>query len=117
MQTSIQAPPAESLVNRTATEAQHRWGSIARDVAKEGKIAITSHGHVEMVILSRAEYEQMAAALNRAAKPQEDPLDVLRSRFQDRLAAMQDGSMGDRIKAMQEIGPADWSPPAAGDSH
>ena len=88
---------------RTATEVQDRWGHVAREVQEKGRVAITSRGHADMVMVSRSEYDRLMKAVSRHSAVAEARLAELEQRYLARFAAMADGSMADRIDRLLDL--------------
>lgn len=81
------------------------WRGVMKSVGRVGKIVVTNHNQPEAVILSVAEYDLILHALRDAAAKDQDALDTLRRRFDERLAALQASDAGDRLRAVMR-GPA-----------
>ena len=106
----------ESLPARSSTEVQDKWGNVVREVRSKGRIAVTSRGHADMVIMSREEYDRVMQALSAPALATADPVADLTRRFDERIARMNDGTMASktvRLRAMKGQVP---NPPIAGES-
>jgi prevent-host-death family protein len=58
---------AESLPARSSAEVQDKWGDVVREVRSKGRIAVTSRGHADMIIMSREEYDRVMRALSAPA--------------------------------------------------
>ncbi|MDP1698105.1 MAG: type II toxin-antitoxin system prevent-host-death family antitoxin [Xanthomonadaceae bacterium] len=76
------------------------WRGIMKAVARDGKLVVTHHNAPDAVILSIAEYDAMVQALRDAAAPAEVVLDLLRQRFDERLAALQTDDASDRLRTL-----------------
>jgi prevent-host-death family protein len=76
------------------------WRGIMKAVARDGKLVVTHHNEPDAVILSIAEYDAIMQALRDAAAPAEVVLDVLRQRFDERLAALQTDDASDRLRTL-----------------
>jgi hypothetical protein len=61
---------------------------------------VTNHDRPEAVILSVGRYEALLAAQRASEARLEAELDVLRRRFDDRLAALRDSAAGGRMRAV-----------------
>ncbi|QQP93061.1 type II toxin-antitoxin system prevent-host-death family antitoxin (plasmid) [Skermanella sp. TT6] len=107
---------AESLPARSSTEVQDKWGTVAREVRAKGRIAVTSRGHADMVIMSREEYDRVMQALSVPGAAAEDPVADLTRRFDERIARMKDGTMADKIKRLRAMTGQVPNPPIAGES-
>ena len=107
---------AESLPARSSAEVQDKWGDVVREVRSKGRIAVTSRGHADMIIMSREEYDRVMRALSAPALATADPVVDLTRRFDERIARMNDGTMvskSTRLRAMTGQVP---NPPIAGES-
>lgn len=76
------------------------WRGIMKAVARCGKLVVTRHNEPDAVILSTAEYEAIARALQAVAAQDDAALDTLRQRFDARLAALHADEAGDRLRAL-----------------
>lgn len=93
------------------------WRGVMRALESSGKAVVTNHNRPEAVILSVAEYDKILAALRTAADRDQDALDGLRRRFDQRLAALQADDAGARLRAEMR-GPAQLGGKArVGESH
>ncbi|HXS72892.1 MAG TPA: type II toxin-antitoxin system prevent-host-death family antitoxin [Rhodanobacteraceae bacterium] len=75
------------------------WRGVMKSVDREGKVVVTNHNEPEAVILSMNEYNAIALALEKAESKKASALDVLRQRFDERLASLQSANAGDRLRA------------------
>ena len=107
---------AEKLPSRSSTDVQDRWGTVVREVRAMGRIAVTSRGHADMVILSREEYDRVMQALSGPGATSDDPVADLTRRFDERIARMNDGTMADRIRKLRAMTGQVSNPPIAGES-
>lgn len=57
----VSLPEIDQLLCRSATEAKNRWGALVREARALGAIVITSHCHVEMVVIEAEKYRELAA--------------------------------------------------------
>ena len=76
------------------------WRGVMKAVGRNGKVVITNHSEPEAVILSAKEYGDILHALQEAASRVEPALDALRHRFDERLASLQAGDAGDRLRGI-----------------
>lgn len=76
------------------------WRGVMKSVGRIGKVVVTNHDQPEAVILSTAEYDLILQALQAAADREDDALDRLRQRFDQRLAALQADDAADRLRAL-----------------
>lgn len=75
------------------------WRGVMKAVARGGKVLVTHHNEPEAVILSAGEYDAILHALEQAGAAHEPALETLRRRFDARLAALQAGDAGERLRA------------------
>ncbi|MGY0618008.1 type II toxin-antitoxin system prevent-host-death family antitoxin [Lysobacter sp. A378] len=76
------------------------WRGVMKSVGRVGRVVVTNHNQPEAVILSVAEYDLILHALRDAAAKDQDALDTLRRRFDERLAALQAPDAGDRLRGV-----------------
>jgi prevent-host-death family protein len=80
----------EALPRRNATQVKNQWGSVIRQVQEQGRVAITSHSTIEVVIVDAAIYAQMVEALDVARRQDDSLLAKLTARFDARLGVLQE---------------------------
>jgi hypothetical protein len=78
------------LPRKTATEVKTQWGSVVREIHETGAIAVTSHDHIEVVVLAVERYRELTGL---AGAPCQAGLDFLAGRFQARLERMKAGTI------------------------
>lgn len=78
------------------------WRGVMKSVGRIGKVVVTNHNQPEAVILSAAEYDLILRALQDAATRDGDALDTLRLRFDQRLASLQAGDAGERLRGLMD---------------
>lgn len=78
------------------------WRGVMRAIGRTGKVVVTNHSEPEAVILSAEEYGRIQRALDDAGAKQESALEALRSRFDERLAALQAEDASDRLRALMQ---------------
>ncbi|WP_036595847.1 type II toxin-antitoxin system prevent-host-death family antitoxin [Ottowia thiooxydans] len=93
------------------------WRGVMRAVGREGKVLVTNHDRPEAVILSPDEYERLTRAAAATEARQEDAIDALRRRFDDRLATLQQADAGQRLREVFAQGPELQGKVLAGGSH
>ena len=81
------------------------WRGVMRAVGRTGKVVVTNHNEPEAVILSAEDYGAIVRALHEAGDKNEQALDALRQRFDDRLASLQAADAGARLRGVMR-GPA-----------
>jgi prevent-host-death family protein len=72
------------------------WRGVMKTVSRAGRIVVTNHNEPEAVILSTDEYAAIVRALARSGD--EDALEALRHRFDERLAALQATDANERLR-------------------
>ena len=81
------------------------WRGVMKSVSRTGAVAVTNHNVPEAVILSTEAYDAMMQALDEANASATATLDVLRRRFDDRLASLRAAGAADRLRGVM-AGPA-----------
>jgi len=76
------------------------WRGVMKVIGHNGKVVVTNHNEPEAVILSTEEYGAIVHALHKADSRNESALDMLRRRFDERLASLQTADAGDRLRAL-----------------
>jgi hypothetical protein len=90
-------PSLEELPQQNATQVKNKWGEVVRLVQELGSIAVTSHSAVEMVLLRAATYRQLVKEILALNAREKSVLDELATRFDSRLATLQQPDAGLRI--------------------
>lgn len=104
----------EGLPACSFTEVQDNWGKVVREVRSKGRIAITSRGHADMVIMSREEYDRVMEALSAPSAAIADPVVDLTRRFDERIARINDGTMAGKTVRLRAMTGQVPNPPIAG---
>lgn len=76
------------------------WRGVMKAVGRSGKVVVTNHNQPEAVILSAQAYCAITDALREAATRADPALDVLRQRFDERLASLQADDAADRLRGL-----------------
>ena len=76
------------------------WRGVMKVIGRDGKVLVTNHNEPEAVILSIAEYGAIVHALHKAESWDDSALDILRHRFDERLASLQAADAGDRLRSV-----------------
>ena len=79
----------EALPQRTSSDIKHHWGAVARQAREVGRLAITTHQTVELVVMSVEEYSSLMTTIQETKNRDQTLLDELTSRFDARLADLQ----------------------------
>lgn len=74
------------------------WRGMMRTIARSGKVVVTNHDEPEAVILSAEEYTAILGLLRKAAERDEAALDVLRRKFDERLASLDTPGAGEKLR-------------------
>lgn len=87
----------EALPRRESSQVKRNWGGVAREVRETGRVAVTTHKRIEMVILSTSEYSDLVRKATQAESCQKDALARLTARFDERLARLQAPDAADKV--------------------
>jgi prevent-host-death family protein len=91
----------EALPRTPASDVKKQgWRGVMRSVQRSGKVVVTNHNQPEAVILSTEEYSAMVSALRAANSNMASPLDALRRRFDEQLAALDAPDAGARMREL-----------------
>lgn len=74
------------------------WRGVMRVVGQDGAVLVTNHDRPEAVILSMTEYQRLLQAAEAAQALQQDALQLLRQRFDERLASLRAPDAADRLR-------------------
>ncbi|NLO79758.1 MAG: type II toxin-antitoxin system Phd/YefM family antitoxin [Xanthomonadaceae bacterium] len=97
-QSSLKLDAIDKLPRKAASDVKKLgWRGVMQVVDRAGKVVVTNHKRPEAVILSIEEYDAIRQALSHAAARQEPVLEILRRRFDERLAALQEPDAGERL--------------------
>lgn len=94
------APSAFPALPRTPASDVKKlgWRGVMRVVGQGGGVLVTNHDRPEAVILSTEEYQRLLQAAEAARALQEDALQALRRRFDERLAGLRSPDAADRLR-------------------
>lgn len=96
----------ENLPHKPASDVKKvGWRGVMQAVDREGKVVVTNHRRPEAVILSIAEYDAIRQALRKTDTAREPVLNILRRRFDERLASLQEPDAGTQLRGLMD-GPA-----------
>ena len=100
--TAALAPAAMQALPRTPASDVKKlgWRGVMRTVGREGRVLVTNHDRPEAVILSTVEYQRLVQAAESAQARQQDALQALRQRFDERLATLAADDAGARLRAL-----------------
>ncbi|MBT2304972.1 type II toxin-antitoxin system Phd/YefM family antitoxin [Variovorax paradoxus] len=105
-----------ALPRHNASQVKNKWGDVVRQVHQTGSVAITNHSAVEMVLLDAATYQQLTEDLDAMKARERSMLDELASRFNTRLAVLQEPGARKNVSALFESRGKLARPPKAGSS-
>ena len=74
------------------------WRGVMREVGRTGSVVVTNHDRPEAVILSLDEYRALVSAAEATLRSSRSALEVLRSDFDQRLAALATPDAGERLR-------------------
>jgi len=78
------------------------WRGLMRALGSAGALVITNHSGPEAVILSVQEFERLVALAGNTESKIPISLEVLRHRFDERLAVLAQSDAADRLRAISE---------------
>jgi hypothetical protein len=93
-------PGLDELPRQNASQVKNKWGEVVRLVQELGSVAVTSHSAVEMVLLRAATYRQLVQEILALNAREQSLLDELASRFNSRLATLQQPDAGQKVQAL-----------------
>src|SRR5690625_1722760 len=93
----------DNLPHKPASDVKKLgWRGVMRAVGREGKVVVTNHKTPEAVILSVHEYDAIRRALQEVNVAQEPALELLRKRFDERLASLQTADADQRLRDLMK---------------
>ena len=82
-----------------ASDVKRRgWKGVMSEVRAQGGVVVTNHATPEAVVLPTDEYVRLREAARRGEQQIQAQLDVLRQRFDKRLAALDAADAGARLR-------------------
>lgn len=100
------ADPVKALPKVPASDVKRRgWRGVMRTLSLEGAVVVTNHDQPEAVILATATYVNLLERAKQAESRVESDLALLRSRFDERLAALRKPDASERLRSVMQ-GPA-----------
>lgn len=100
------ADAIKELPRVPAADVKRRgWRGVMRALKGQGAVLVTNHNQPEAVILAADTYADLLDRANQAESRLESDLAVLRSRFDERLAALRKPDAGRRLRSIMR-GPA-----------
>lgn len=100
----LKTPSLVDAGQATSTEVQKGWRRVLTVVRERGRVAVTNHGDVEAVVVSRQELERLdreiveLRAQVRTLSGDASPVDQLRERFLERLHRRDEGDFNARLR-------------------
>ena len=100
------ADPVKGLSRVPASDVKRRgWRGVMRTLSTEGAVLVTNHDRPEAVILTADAYASLLERASQAESRVESDLALLRSRFDERLAALRKPVASERLRSVMQ-GPA-----------
>jgi prevent-host-death family protein len=93
-------PLVEDLPRQAASQAKNKWAELTRLVRQRGTVAITNHSEVEMVVIDVAAYEKLTSEIQALKAHEQNVLDELAQRFEERLADLQAPESREKVAAL-----------------
>jgi hypothetical protein len=93
-------PGLDELPRQNASQVKNKWGEVVRLVQEVGSVAVTNHSAVEMVLIRAATYRQLVQEILALNAREQSVLDELASRFNSRLATLQQPDAGRKVRAL-----------------
>lgn len=98
--------PVDDLQRLPASEVKRRgWRGVVRSLRERGPLVVTNHDEPDAVILPVAHYLELIARVERDTRRVDSELEVLRRRFDERLAALRQPGAGRRLRTAMRTGP------------
>lgn len=104
----------EELPRQNASRVKNKWGDVVRQVQAEGSVAVTNHSKVEMVLVEAATYERMVKEAQARQSHEQNVLQALDQRFDERLAALQQPAAAAQLGGLLAAGGKLRARPKAG---
>lgn len=93
-------PDIQDLPRQNASQVKNKWGEVLRQVHQSGSVAITNHSTIDMVLLDAATYRRLTEEIQSLNSRDKKVLDELASRFEARLAVLQQPEANQRVEAL-----------------
>ena len=90
----------QELPRKNASQVKNKWAEVVRFVREEGSVAVTSHSAVEIVMLDVNTYRQLTEEIQVLKAREQTGLDELESRFNARLASLQQPEARAKVQAL-----------------
>jgi len=99
-------PSVADLQRLPASEVKKRgWRGVVRTLREGGPLVVTNHSEPDAVILPVDRYVELIARAERDSHRVESELELLRRRFDERLAALHQPGAGPRLRSAMRAGP------------
>jgi prevent-host-death family protein len=103
---SIELDPLAELPVVPASDVKKRgWRGVTRTLETRGALVVTNHDEPEAVIIPVREYERLVELASQERARAAAALDVLRRRFDDRLAGLRTPDAGAQLRSAMRTGP------------
>ena len=93
--------PIDDLPRTRASDVKKEgWRAIVKSVDRKGSVLVTNHDQPEVVIVSIETYSELYCAAIKSRAGNEEGLELLRARFDERMAVLTKLNAGDRLRAV-----------------
>lgn len=110
-------PNIQELPRQNASQVKNKWADLVRQVRQSGSVAVTNHSAVEMVLLDAGTYQQLTEEIQALKAREQTALDELTSRFNARLAVLQQPDAAQKLKSLFDAKGVLTKRPKAGASY
>jgi PHD/YefM family antitoxin component YafN of YafNO toxin-antitoxin module len=100
MATITLLPIAELPRTRASDVKKDGWRAVVKSADRSGFILVTNHDDPAVVIVSVEKYSELVAAAGEAKTRLQEGLELLRTRFDERLAVLKSEDAGDRLRSI-----------------
>jgi len=101
MRSTLKVDAIEALPTQRASDLKTLgWRGVMNSVRRQGKVVVTNHNQPEAVIIAVSEYQAIVEALTNANRHSTDALEMLRQRFDARLASLASADAGQRLREL-----------------
>ena len=105
MAMTLKLDAIEDLPHTPASDVKKLgWRALMKAIASKGKVVVTNHNQPQAVILSMEAYDAILEAFRQAGAGDQAALDLLRARFDKRLAALDAPDAGNRLRKVVKSG-------------
>jgi prevent-host-death family protein len=110
-------PNIQELPRQNASQVKNKWADLVRQVRQSGSVAVTNHSAVEMVLLDASTYQRLSEEIQALKAREQTALDELTSRFNARLAVLQQPDAAQKLKSLFDAKGVLTKRPKAGASY